>query len=104
MRSTKTKEQIFRDGFSLFVNGQIPDDIFQGYMNDEDGEATSRLQFWIVDNMRGEIYDWATGIGIIEAVELMYESALANGNNKMDKKSNLSQNPPLQHKPLILET
>jgi len=80
MRSIKTKEQIFRDGFSLFVNGQIPDDIFQGYMNDEDGEATSRLQFWIVDNMRGEIYDWATGIGIIEAVESMYESALANGN------------------------
>jgi hypothetical protein len=80
MRSLKTKEQIFRDGFSLFVNGCIPDDIFEGYMNDEDGEATLKLQIWIVNNMRGEICDWATGIGIIEAVELLYESALENGN------------------------
>jgi hypothetical protein len=86
LRSTKTKEQIFRDGFSLFVNGCIPEDIFQDYLNDKDGEATSRLQFWIVDNMRGEIYDWATGIGVIEAVELMYTSALENGNlNKQHK-------------------
>lgn len=78
MRSTKTKEQIFRDGFSLFTNGQIPNEIFNSYMNDEDGDTTSRLQWWCVDNMRGEITDWCTGIGIIEAVELLYENA--NGN------------------------
>lgn len=80
MRSTKTKEQIFRDGFGLFTNGQIPNDIFDGYMKDEDGEATFKLQCWILNNMRGEIIDWATGIGIIEAVELLYNSALENGN------------------------
>ena len=80
MRSTKTKEQIFRDGFGLFTNGQIPNDIFDGYMTDEDGEATFKLQCWVLNNMRGEIIDWSTGIGIIEAVELLYNSALENGN------------------------
>jgi hypothetical protein len=28
MRSKKSKEQIFRDGFSLFIIGNIPDDLF----------------------------------------------------------------------------
>ena len=50
------------------------------YMNDEDGEATSRLQCWVVNNMRGEIMDWCSGIGIIEAVEHLYKTALENGN------------------------
>ena len=79
-RSNKTKEQIFRDSFQLFTNGRIPDEIFNGYMNDTDGEGASRLQWWIVDNMRGEIIDWCTGIGIIEAVENLYKTALENGN------------------------
>lgn len=80
MKSYKTKEQIFRDGFGLFTNGQIPNDIFNAYMTDEDGEATAALQGWIVNNMRGEIMDWCTGIGIIEAVEHLYETAKENGN------------------------
>ncbi len=77
MRSRKTKEQIFKDGFSLFTNGQIPSDIFNAYMSDED---TFKLQCWVVNNMRGEIMDWCTGIGIIEAVEHLYTTALENGN------------------------
>jgi hypothetical protein len=80
MRSRKTKEQIFRDGFGLFINTQIPNDIFNAYMNDEDGEATFELQYWIVNNMRTEIIDWCTAIGIIEAVEHLYKTALENGN------------------------
>ena len=80
MKSNKTKAQIYKDGFGLFTNGQIPTEIFNNYLNDEDGDATSRLQWWIVDNMRGEIMDWCTGIGIIEAVEHLYKVALENGN------------------------
>jgi len=79
-RSEKTKEQIYRDSFSLLTNGYIPDKILNDFINDEDGEATFELQCWIVNNMRGEIMDWATGIGIIEAVEKLYECALDNGN------------------------
>jgi hypothetical protein len=80
MKSKKTKEQIFIDGFSLFINKQIPTDIFNAYMNDINGEATAELQYWIVNNMRKEIMDWCTAIGIIEAVEHLYQTALENGN------------------------
>jgi hypothetical protein len=76
----KIKEQIFKDGFGLFTNGQIPKDIFNAYMIDEDGEATFELQCWVVNNMRVEIRDWCTGIGIIEAVEHLYKTAIENGN------------------------
>jgi hypothetical protein len=79
-RSNKTKEQILRDGFSLMTNGRIPNDIFKGYMKDKDGQGTSRLQFWVLANMKNEICDWCTAIGIIESVEHLYEAALENGN------------------------
>ena len=75
-----TKEKIYRDSFSLFTNGRIPDGMFNDYINDKEGEATLILQWWIIDNMRGEISDWCTGIGIIEAVEHLYNCALENGN------------------------
>lgn len=80
LRSNKTKEEIFRDAFHLFTNNEIPDDLFNDYLNDKDGEATFNLQCWVINNMKRQISDWATGIGIIEAAELMYESARENGN------------------------
>jgi len=84
IRSTKTKEQIYRDAFECLTNGKIPDDIFDAYMNDNDGEGTLRLQRWCVDNMKGWCVDWNTGIGIIEAVEHLYKVALENGNLSID--------------------
>lgn len=80
MKSIKTKEQIFRECFALFVDSTIPDDIFNAYMNDVDGSASLELQAWLISNMKDSIADWATGIGIIDAVELMYNSAMDNGN------------------------
>lgn len=80
IRSKKTKEQIFRDGFAMFVNRYIPDYLFNNYITDEDGEGTSKLQEWIINNMREDIMDWCTGIGIIEAVEHLFQVALSNGN------------------------
>ena len=68
------------------TNGIIPNDILKGYMKDKDGEGTSRLQFWVLDNMRGEISDWCTAIGIIESVEHLYEAALENGNLSLEHK------------------
>lgn len=82
IKSNKTKEQVYRETFALFTNGHIPDEIFNAFMNDEYGEGASRMQFWCVDNMRGEIMDWCTGIGIIEAVEHLYQCAVENGNFK----------------------
>ena len=82
MRSNKTKEQIYRDSFSLFVNGRIPNKILDDYLNDQDGEGSSNIQCWIVNNMRDEIMDWCTGIGIMDAVDILYNEAKANGNLK----------------------
>lgn len=85
MKSNKTKEQVYRDAFYLFVDS-IPEDVLQGYLNDTDGEGTLRLQFWCGENMKGWIMDWCTGIGIIEAVEHLVKVAIENGNIKFEKK------------------
>lgn len=82
MRSSKTKEEIYLDAFALFVTKPIPSELFNSYMSDEDGEATFELQRWIVNNMKTEIIDWCTGIGIIESVEHLYKVAEENGNIK----------------------
>lgn len=80
MESNKTKHQIYMDGFRLFVDKPIPTELLTNYMSDADGEATSEFQFWLIDNMRKSILDWCTGIGIIETVEHLYQTALENGN------------------------
>ncbi len=72
------KEKILRSTFALLTNGYIPDEVFSEYM---DGDF-EKIQCWCVNNMRGELMDWCTGIGIIEAVELMYNVAIENGNIK----------------------
>jgi hypothetical protein len=78
-KKNMTKEKILRVAFGLLTNGSILDKIFNAYMP---GNDDGRLQNWCVDNMRGELMDWCTGIGIIEAVEVMYNAALENGNIK----------------------
>ena len=85
MRSTKTKEQIFTNSLSLFVDEPIPNELLQNYLNDTTGDYTSDLQGWIVFHMKDEISDWCTGIGIIEAVKHLYNTALENGNLSLDQ-------------------
>jgi len=82
MRSNKSKEQIYKDSFSLFVNGTIPDKLLKDYLSDQDGESSTNMQQWVVDNMKSEIIDWSTGIGIMDAVDTLYNEAKANGNLK----------------------
>ena len=79
MKELKDREEILRSAFGLLTNGRIPDNIFIPYLN---GSDEGGLQYWCVENMRGELMDWCTGIGIIEAVELMYNVAIENGNIK----------------------
>lgn len=76
------KNEILKDAFGLFINDTIPDEIFYGYIDDKDGNGSFELQCWIVNHMKDEISDWCTGIGIIDAVELLYKTALENGNFK----------------------
>jgi hypothetical protein len=79
MRSNKTKEQCYRDALGLMVNGRIPDKIIKDYINGED-DAHLPLVDFICRNIRGEISDWSTCIGILEAADHLYECALENGN------------------------
>lgn len=78
----KTKKQYYQDVFGLLVNGKIPDKILDDYINDIGDDNYSPLANFVVNNIRGEIMDWSTGIGIIEAVEHIYNEAVSNGNIK----------------------
>ena len=79
IKNKEDKKNIYRAAFSCLVNGYIPDKILDDYL-DEKGDGFAKLQGWVVNNMRGELMDWCTGVGIIEAVEHFYETALENGN------------------------
>lgn len=52
MKSNKTKEQIYKETFDVFTKKEVPLKMLRAYMNDEDGQATSDLQCWIVNNMK----------------------------------------------------
>lgn len=76
----KTKLQVYTSALSLFVKVPVQEELITAYFNDEDGEATFSLQSWILNNMRDEIADWCTGIGVIDSLDLLYDEALFNGN------------------------
>ncbi len=78
-RSTKTKIQCYRDALGLMVNGYIPDKLIEDYCNEVD-DAFEPLRDFVLNNMRGEILDWSTAIGIIEAADCLYDCAYENGN------------------------
>ena len=75
----EVKEELAKNFVGLFVDSEIPDQLIEDYLDDEDGEGTSNLQAWIIYNMKSSISDWCTGIGVIEAFELNYNAALENG-------------------------
>ena len=79
-KNRKNKKMLAKNFISLFVHNEIPDELIEDYLNDEDGEGTANLQAWIIYNMKPSISDWCTGIGVIESFELCYNSAIENGN------------------------
>lgn len=86
-----TRADALKDVIQLFTNGSIPSDILKGYLEDETGEGSMLMQSWIINNMRGEILGWCTGIGIIEAAEHLYETALETLRNAERKLKLASQ-------------
>jgi hypothetical protein len=80
MRSNKTKLEIYKDFLRLVCNGPIPEQLLKDWIDDDGGNDSYLMQAWVVNNLRGEIMDWATGIGVLEAAESMYLTALENGN------------------------
>lgn len=84
IKSKKTRSEILKGTIELFTSIPVPADIFEAYVNDRyvtnDGDGTMLMQEWIINNLRPSLSDWATGIGVIEAAEGMYECAKENGN------------------------
>jgi len=73
-----------KDIFNLFLNKEVPDDIFEGYLRDDE-DCYLKLQDFIGANMKKEMLSWSTTIGILEASEHLYKCAVENGNIKPDK-------------------
>ena len=79
MRIQISKKECYKTTFRLLVNGEIPDKVLDDYINEVDDSYTA-LADYVINNMRGEIQEWSTAIGIIEAVDRIYECAVENGN------------------------
>lgn len=78
-------QELIKSTFRLFLTKEIPQELFDNYINDSfgtlDGDGFSKLQDFVADNLKKEI-KWSTAIGIIEAVEHIYKEAISNGNIK----------------------
>lgn len=86
MRSKKNKYEIYKESMMLFVDNEIPENLFKKFLNDNTGESTLDMQCWLIENMKDTISDWCTGIGIIESIEHLYKTALENGNLSFENK------------------
>jgi hypothetical protein len=81
----KSVKQCLEEGFSLFVDKEIPKNIFLDYYEDKDGEGTYNIQEWIINNLKDHIAEWCTGIGVIEAVEHIVITAYENGSIQLSE-------------------
>ncbi len=67
-----------RDALTAITGRESPDFVGNAYScNDLTDQQTIELQDWCSMNARPE---WSTGIGILEAAELLVEEAIANAN------------------------
>lgn len=70
-------ENPIREALKAFT-GKEPPAFVRGYDTSGLSDAENQeLQYWAVDNAKPK---WATGIGLIEAAELLVAEAVANGN------------------------
>ena len=79
MRIKISKKECYTSAFSLLINGKIPDKVLDDYINDVDDSYTA-LADHVLNNIKKEIAEWSTAIGIIEAVDSIYNCAVENGN------------------------
>lgn len=77
MRPLYTPADPFRDAVRL-VAGREPPWWVRGWALAPDD--ADRLQAWFVEGMESTATPWATGIGAIEAAELIVAAAIENGN------------------------
>lgn len=74
------KFEIYKQTFRLFLNEDVPDKLIVSYLEHEDNDY--QLQDFIGLHMKKELLKWSTAIGIMDAVDIMYNEAISNGNIK----------------------
>lgn len=73
MKSFKTKVQIYQEMVSLFTETAtlVPESIINDYLSDDKTPLTN----YINDNIRGDIHDWITTDGVLEAIDLLFKKS-----------------------------
>lgn len=83
----ETPKSPFRDALKA-ITGQDPPDYVRGY-NANDLSAVvelDELQSWCSDAIVDAGFEWMTGLGVIEAAELLVAGAVENGNIEKERK------------------
>jgi len=88
MSAVKLKDP-FREAIMLVSGLRVPPPYVRGYSSSDlnDDEIVS-LQEWLLDSP--SVCKWSTGIGLIDAADMIVESALENGNIEKAWKPSLS--------------
>ena len=75
----KSKLDYYKEVFALLLVREIPNKILNNYIFDIGEDAYQDLADFVINNMKESI-SWSTAIGIIEAVDHIYNEAVSNGN------------------------
>lgn len=78
------KIDYYKAAFSVFLKKEVPIKILQNYLDDTSSDSYLDLADFIGMNLKKEI-EWSTSIAIVEAVDNMYDEAIANANIKKDE-------------------
>ena len=73
------KTNFYKQLIELYIKKELPDYLLLNYFNNSHSFAFLELQDYISGNLKKE-FNYLTGIGIIESVELLYKYSLENGN------------------------
>jgi len=72
------KVKLYKEVFALFIKVQVPDTLIVAYLNEED-DSVINLQNYIGSF---KSIDWISPLSVIDAADLIIESAFANSNLK----------------------
>jgi len=78
----KNKKDYYLEIFSLFLTDSVPMTILDDFMKSDHDDGYTIIADFIGMHMKPEISEWSTCLGIVEAVEIIYNEAVMNGNIK----------------------
>ncbi len=76
------KIKYYKEAFSMFLTKEVPDELIHNYINEIGDNHYSPLSDFIGMSLKKPISEWTTNLGIVEAVDLIVNEAIINGNIK----------------------